>query len=127
MIAACESAAAADFAELAVPDPGGWLNVCDAIFHNARRRPDHPAIVDPERTLGYAELARLVLATCGHLATIGARPGDVIGVALGDNADHVVIWLALAWHGAIILPMDVRWTVREKERIARHFGARLVL
>ena len=51
----------------------------------------------------------------------------MVGVALGDDADHVVALLAVAWLGAVILPMDVRWTVEEKRRLATHFGARVVL
>ena len=115
------------YQDLAVPSPQGWENVADAIFHNARRRPSHPAIVDGDRTIAYAELANLVLRTAGHLKEIGARPGDIVGVALGDDADHIVALLAVAWLGAVILPMDVRWTAEEKRRIATHFGARFVL
>src|SRR5215470_20427894 len=113
--------------DVAVPDPHGWLNIADGIFHNARRRPSHPAIVDGARTLTYAELAGLISRTAGHLAKIGTQPGDMIGVALGDDADHIVAWLAIAWLGAVILPMDIRWTAEEKRRIATHFGARFVL
>ena len=115
------------YQDLAVPSSYGWENVCDAIFHNARRRPSHAAIIDGERTIPYAELAGLVLRTSGHLQEIGARPGDIVGVALGDDADHIVALLAIAWLGAVILPMDVRWTAEEKRRIATHFGARYVL
>src|SRR5262245_58881099 len=113
--------------DVAVPDPHAWLNVADGIFHNARRRPAHPAIVDVARILTYAELAELVWRTAGHLATAGVRPGDMIGVALGDDADHVVALLAIAWLGTVILPMDIRWTGEEKRRVATHFGARFVL
>src|SRR5882672_2603144 len=115
------------YQDVAVPDPHGWLNVADAIFHNARRRPSHPAIVDGARTITYAELAPLLSKTAGYLSGIGAKPGDIVGVALGDDADHIVALLAIAWLGAIILPMDVRWTPEEKRRIASHFGARFVL
>jgi acyl-CoA synthetase (AMP-forming)/AMP-acid ligase II len=113
--------------DVAIPSPQGWLNVCDGIFHNARRRPLHPAIVERARTVTYADLAALVAKTSGHLEAIGVRPGDIVGVALGDDADHIVALLAVAWLGAAILPMDVRWTAEEKRRIAVHFGARLVL
>jgi acyl-CoA synthetase (AMP-forming)/AMP-acid ligase II len=113
--------------DVAVPGPQGWLNVSDAIFHNARRRPSHLAIIDGTRTITYAELATLIAKTSGHLENIGARAGDIVGVALGDNADHIVALLATAWLGAVILPMDVRWTSEEKRRIAGHFGARFVL
>ena len=113
--------------DVAIPSPQGWLNVCDGIFHNARRRPLHPAIVERGRTITYADLAALVAKTSGHLDSMGVRPGDIVGVALGDDADHIVALLAVAWLGAVILPMDVRWTADEKRRIAVHFGARLVL
>src|SRR5262245_51922268 len=115
------------YQDIAVPNPQGWLNAADAIFHNARRRPSHAAIVDGACTITYAELAALVAKTAGHLETIGVGPGDIVGVALGDDAGHIVAMLAIAWLGAVILPMDVRWTAQEKHRIAAHFGARLVL
>ena len=111
----------------AVPTPEGWLSVADGIFHNARRRGSHPAIVEGTRTITYLELALLVRKTAGRLRDIGAKPGDIIGVALGDDTDHIVSLLAIAWFGAIILPMDVRWTGDEKRRVATHFGARFVL
>lgn len=113
--------------DVAIPSPQGWLNAADAIFHNARRRPSHPAIVEDARTITYAELADLIAKTSGQLESIGAKPGDVIGVSLDDNADHIVALMAIAWYGAVILPMDVRWTTEEKQRVANHFGARFVL
>jgi acyl-CoA synthetase (AMP-forming)/AMP-acid ligase II len=113
--------------DVAIPSPQGWLNVCDGIFHNARRRPLHPAIVEHGRTVTYADLSALVAKTSGHLESIGVKPGDIVGVALGDDADHIIALLAVAWLGAVILPMDVRWTADEKRRIASHFGARFVL
>jgi acyl-CoA synthetase (AMP-forming)/AMP-acid ligase II len=115
------------FDDIAVPSPQGWLNVADAIFHNARRRPSHPAVVERSRAITYAELATLVAKTAGHLDAIGVAPGDLVGVALGDDADHIVALLSVAWRGAAILPMDIRWTAEEKRRIAEHFGAALVL
>ncbi|MBL8384061.1 MAG: AMP-binding protein [Burkholderiales bacterium] len=112
--------------DLAVPSPEGWLNIADGIFHNARRRPRHPALIDGARTISYAELAVLVTRTARQFELSGVVPGDVLGLALADDADHVVALLATAWIGAVILPMDVRWTAEEKLRVASHFGARLV-
>jgi non-ribosomal peptide synthetase component F len=83
--------------DIAVPNPQGWHNVADAIFHNARRRPAHAAIVEPAHTITYAELAVLVAKTAGHLETIGVAPGDIVGVALGDDADHVVRTATAKW------------------------------
>lgn len=112
---------------IAVPDSRGWQSVVDGIFHNARRRPSHPAIIDGNRALSYAGLAAEVVKTAAHLLSLGVRPGDIVGVGLRDDADHVVTLFAVAFTGAVILPMDVRWTAEEKQRIALYFGARLVL
>ena len=113
--------------EIAVPHPGGWLNVADGIFHNARRRPDHPALVDRGETITYADLADRIARTAGHLQNIGVAPRDIVGTPLNDDADHVVALMALAWMGAVVMPMDVRWTVEEKRRLVAHFGAKFVL
>ena len=64
------------------------------------------------------------MKTPGILRTPAERAGDIVGLALSDDADRVVAMLAMAWLGAVILPMDVRWTAEEKRRIADHFGAR---
>ena len=108
--------------DIAVPSPHGWENVADAIFHNARRRPTHPAIVDGPRTITYAELAGLVARTAGHIEGIGARQGDIIGVVLGDNADHIVALLAIAW----LAPSSCRWTCagrRRRSGVSQHTSA----
>jgi long-chain acyl-CoA synthetase len=116
-----------NYEDVAVPNPQGWENVSDAIFHNARRRPSHAAIIDGVRTVTYAQLAELIFKTAGHLQDFGIKPGDLVGNALGDNADHLITQLSIAWLGAVILPMDLRWTTEEKRRIASHFGAKLVI
>jgi acyl-CoA synthetase (AMP-forming)/AMP-acid ligase II len=61
------------------------------------------------------------------LIASGIRRGDVVGVCLKDSPDHLVANYALARMGAVILPMDWRWTEPEKSTVASHFGARLVI
>jgi acyl-CoA synthetase (AMP-forming)/AMP-acid ligase II len=114
-------------AEHGIPTSQGWLNVVDGVFHNARRRPGHPAIEHAQGVLTYRELADLIDRSALELQRRGVRPGDIVGVALGDDADHLVALFAVAWIGAVILPMDVRWTREEKRRILAHFGAHHVL
>ena len=103
------------------------MNIADSLTGHAERRPDHPAIVDGARTITYRELDPLVRRTAAHLGALGAGPGDIVGVALGDNADHLVLLYAVARLGAAILPMDVRWTQAEKAKLADFFKARFVI
>ncbi len=104
------------------------MNLSDAIEINARRRSDHPAIVRRDGSvISYREYGLSVQRWAAVLATDGIGSGDIVGVNLKDTADHLVALYAIARSGAAILPMDWRWTVDEKDRIARFFGAQAVL
>ena len=103
------------------------MNLVDNLLTHARTRPSHPALVEGDRIVDYQALGSLVARYASRLADEGIRPGDVVGTCLGDNVDHIIVLFALAMVGAIILPIDVRWHVSEKERVAARFGAKLVL
>lgn len=101
-----------------------FANLTDAIAHNAKRRPDHPALVDGERTLDYRSLYRTIAQTANHLADLGLGEGDTVGVSMGDTMAHLVVMLGVVRLGAILLPMDCRWTVEEGQRVTSFFGAK---
>lgn len=103
------------------------MTITDRLVDHARRRPDHPAVVDGSRRLTYSEFDWLVRRTASHLHDLGVRAGEIVGVCLADSADHLVVLYALARGGNVILPMDRRWTAAERERIAVFFGAVLVV
>jgi acyl-CoA synthetase (AMP-forming)/AMP-acid ligase II len=87
----------------------------------------HPALVYGERTILHHDFDKLVRCTAGWLQLQGIQRGEVIGVALDDTPKHLVVIYALAAMGAIILPMDCRWTPEEKARISHRFNAKCVL
>jgi acyl-CoA synthetase (AMP-forming)/AMP-acid ligase II len=103
------------------------LNVTAPLSHHARATPDKAAIVHADRVLTYGELDPLVRRAAAHMYALGFKPGDVVGVALKDTVDHLVMLCALARAGVIILPLDWRWTAQEQDRVVTHFGARAVL
>ena len=102
-------------------------NIAGVLANHARRRPSHPAIVSAEGTVRYGELDLLVRQRAAFLMKLGVGPGDVVGVCLRDRAEHVLLLYAIAAVGAAILPLDWRWTVEEKIRIAKFFEADHVL
>lgn len=94
---------------------------------HGRHRPSKPAIVEGGRAIDYATLDAAVDALAHRLARAGIGRGQTVGACLSDSALHLVALLALARMGAIILPMDRRWTGEEKLTMAGHFGADRVL
>jgi acyl-CoA synthetase (AMP-forming)/AMP-acid ligase II len=104
-----------------------FANVASGISHNAARRPAYPALIDGDRVISYAELDRLIGRAARQLLEAEVRPRDIVGVALPDTASHVAALFAIARLGAVILPMDRRWTAFEKGNLARFFGTKCVL
>jgi acyl-CoA synthetase (AMP-forming)/AMP-acid ligase II len=101
------------------------VNLADALDIHARARPTHVTLIDGARRITCAEAARSVRDLASRLV---ALPEDApVGVCLRDTAEHVLVLYALARAGRVILPMDVRWTEAERQNVASHFGASLVL
>src|SRR5690606_30566586 len=103
------------------------LNIADAVEGIARNRPNHPAIIEGARTISYGAFVADMRGIASGLLAAGLAPGPIVGVALRDTARYLTILYAFPRAGLIILPIDCRWTPAEKERVARHFGAALVL
>ncbi|PPK68806.1 non-ribosomal peptide synthetase [Actinokineospora auranticolor] len=78
--------------------------------------PDAVAVVDGNRTLTYTDLDREADRLAGHLAAVGVRRGDRVGVVLERGADLFVALLAVWKAGAAQVPVNVDYPA---ERIAR--------
>jgi acyl-CoA synthetase (AMP-forming)/AMP-acid ligase II len=98
-------------------------NVSATIQSNARRRPDHPALIQGQETVTCAELEHRVQRTAGALRNQDVKQGQIVAVSMGDSVDQIVIIFALMRLGAVMLPMDVRWTPVESLRVAEFFSA----
>ena len=103
------------------------MNLSHTLSHHAVARADQPALIAGKRRVLYGELDALVSRTADYLIRLGLQRGDVVGVALSDSIDHVVLMFALARAGLVMLPLDWRWTPLEQSRVANFFGAVRVL
>ena len=102
-------------------------NLAQTIAHNARRRPDHPALIEGARTVDYQSLDVAVSRTANWLRHQGIGEGDFTGLAMGDTIDHIVVMLGIMRLGAVMIPMDCRWTADEKIRVAKAFNVPRVI
>ncbi|MES1241997.1 MAG: amino acid adenylation domain-containing protein [Acidobacteriota bacterium] len=72
----------------------------------ARTQPDHPAVVSGERVLSYGELERRSTRLGRRLRELGARPNELVAVAMEKGWEQVVAVLAVLKSGAAYLPVD---------------------
>ncbi|PPR12242.1 MAG: Long-chain-fatty-acid--CoA ligase [Alphaproteobacteria bacterium MarineAlpha11_Bin1] len=103
------------------------MNLAKALDTNALRRPDQPAVITHEIVISHKEFREIVCRRATHLAEIGVTRGDIVGINLKDNPEHLAALFALARIGAAALPMDWRWTIEEKSRLTDFFSPKLVL
>lgn len=103
------------------------MNLAAILQGHATARPDAPAIVAVGKTIDYRGCRNILAAFAARLAAHGVVAGDRIGLALRDTPEHLLLHYAVAWLGAVIVPIDHRWTATEKAGIARAFACKAVI
>jgi amino acid adenylation domain-containing protein len=93
----------------------------------AGARPDHPAVLDGDVHLTYAELLGRSRRIAATLRESGVRPGDRVGVWLPKSLDAVAALYGVLGAGAAYVPLDPKAPVARSATIAGDAGARVVL
>lgn len=96
-------------------------NIAEQLVLHAKQRPTKPAVIHGQVTLSYAELDLAVRQRAACLQDLGVEPDRVVGIALHDSIEYLIMLFAVARAGAVILPLDCRWKEFEKQRVASHF------
>lgn len=60
-----------------------------------------------ERRMTFQELLAGVQEMAGALAAAGVQPGDRIGYMLNTSLEHVQLYLAASWLGAVAVPFSI--------------------
>jgi acyl-CoA synthetase (AMP-forming)/AMP-acid ligase II len=103
------------------------VTISDMLRQHGRQRPQKAAVIDRDKTITYRQLDRMVDYTALVLQRAGVGFEDLVGVSLTDDAQHLVMLLALGRVGATVLPLDPRWSIEEACGVADNFGAHIVL
>ncbi|MHC4048033.1 class I adenylate-forming enzyme family protein [Bradyrhizobium sp. 23AC] len=65
----------------------------------------------------YMEMDRLSNKYAHALRALGVRKGDRIGVMLPNRIEYPILWFAIAKLGAVMVPINMRYTRREIEYV----------
>ncbi|OJT18526.1 hypothetical protein BO221_41470 [Archangium sp. Cb G35] len=101
--------------------------VVSLFLEQVARTPDAPAVVAPEGTLTFRELAEQSSRLAAHLSAAGAGPESVVGLCLERSLDAVVSLFAIFMSGAGCLPLEASHPAARRAAMLRQSGARLVL
>lgn len=84
------------------------------------------AIYDQVRRISYGALKREAEQAAAMLVSLGIRPGDKVGVALPNWHETVILYLAIARLGAVLVPFNPKYRSHEMKHILSNSGAKLV-
>lgn len=102
------------------------MNLAEYLSLHARYRAGQIAVDDDRAPVTYAELDERARRAATALIRRGVRPGDLVGVCLKDGASQLALWMAIVRIGAVVIPMDWRWTPEEQTQIGRVFRPRTI-
>ncbi len=99
-----------------------------ALFaQRAQEHPEREFLVFGSRRMTYAQVEREAMALAEGLAGLGVRPGDRLAVDLPNWPEFVVAFLAAAYRGVVLVPLDPALTSHELKYQLRHAAVRAVL
>jgi HIP---CoA ligase len=79
----------------------------------ARALPDHNALVTAEKTLTFAGLRDEVRRAAATMIDLGVAPGDRVAIWSPNTWHWVVACLATHYAGAVVVPLNTRYTAGE--------------
>ncbi len=92
------------------PLPDSIRTVRDALERQAREHGDRTYIEYGDRSLTFAELDRRANTIANALHSRGVEPGETVCLFLYNSMEYVTTYFALAKLGAVVAPIDTRFT-----------------
>jgi len=80
------------------------MHPTDAVFHWAKHRPRHLAVVLPNMAITYQALAEAIEVASERIERFGFDNGEQVAVAIGDPGKFLAVCLALLYRGIACAP-----------------------
>lgn len=95
------------------------VNLSALLDEAAAECPDRPlwCFFEDGETHTYGEVRERVLRAAAALAAWGVTKGTAVAVMLPNISAYPVVWFALARLGAVIVPVNIRYTQRELRHV----------
>jgi long-chain acyl-CoA synthetase len=101
------------------------------ITHGLRRalqvNPRGVAIVEGEQKLSWAKVGERISRAAGALSQLGISKGDRVAILMLNSGRYLELYLAVAWIRAVIVPLNVRWSIAENRYALEDCDARLLI
>ncbi|MEJ2217496.1 MAG: AMP-binding protein [Gemmatimonadota bacterium] len=103
------------------------LSVAQALEKQAAEQPDRVFLISGRRRFTYGQVNTRAAALAAALQDLGIEPGDRIALDLPNWTEFVISAFAAAKLGAVIVPLNPRYTTPELQYMLRHSEAAVVV
>ena len=103
------------------------MNSSNLLARNARKYPMSEAVVCQGRRVTYRDLDEQVTRLSHALVEQGVRQGDKVIIFMPNVVEFVVCYFAIQRIGAIVVPVNAKFTLQEVEYVARHADVKAIL
>lgn len=103
------------------------MNSSNLLARNARKYPTNEAVICHGRRVTYKELDDQVNRFSNALKDLGIHQGDKVLIYMPNVLEFVVSYFAIQRIGAIVVPVNAKFTLTEVEYVAEHAEATAIL
>jgi long-chain acyl-CoA synthetase len=89
------------------------LGYVSALRAAVEPRRSAPATLFEGRTTSWGEMLDRAARIAGGIQELGAGPGDRVAVLSANSDDYLALYLAIPWAGAVLAPLNWRWSQAE--------------
>jgi long-chain acyl-CoA synthetase len=89
------------------------MNITQGLRRVLQTNPLANATIDGDRRRSWREIGDRVARLAGGLQGLGVRPGDRVAVLMLNSDRYLELYLGIPWAGAVIVPINVRWSAAE--------------
>lgn len=103
------------------------MNVTHGLRRTLQINANGPAIACGNRRRNWREVGERVSRLAAGLCARGVNPDDRVAVLSLNSDRYLELYLAAAWAGAVIVPLNIRWSPLENEDALRDCRANIMV
>lgn len=103
------------------------MNSSNLLARNARKYSKNEAVICHGRRVTYQDLDRQVTRFSHALLEQGVKQGDKVLIFMPNVLEFVVSYFAIQRIGAIVVPVNAKFTLQEVEYVAQHAEAKAIV
>ena len=94
----------------------------ERVLASVDRTPEAPAVIAADTPVSYRHFRALIARAVTHLRQQGVKPGDVVGLSMAQTPLYLLVFLALGWIGALVVPIGRALRPPERDELIRKFS-----